>query len=356
MPTDAAAAGNNATAPMLVTVLVALSAALAGSYIVHQNAIGELRAELGSMQTVVAVLESQAAGSKQDAADRREHVVRLEAELGPLKAELGGLRAELGSMQTVVAVLKSQASDSKEGTADLRTQVDRLHVDLGALKTDLASPKLSPSRVVELPPAKDALLDNLRGAVLDNADLAGMDLKGVDRKGASLRGTKFSGALNLKGAVLDNLRGAVLDNEDLVSVDLQGVDLKGASLRGTKFGGALNLKDAVLDNLRGAVLDNADLSGVDLSGVDLQGVDLTGVRGLQSITLGTGGKHTANVIGCTPTFPKGTEWNLRAGKVVVHDGVLTKITRRYGNSDWWYYTQQDGSESYVHYSDFAVPP
>ena len=38
MPTDAAAAGNNAAMPVLVTVLVALSAALAGSYIVSNVA------------------------------------------------------------------------------------------------------------------------------------------------------------------------------------------------------------------------------------------------------------------------------------------------------------------------------
>eukprot|EP00729_Bicosta_minor_P014892 gene14892-1061_t len=175
---------------------------------------------------------------------------------------------------------------------------------------------------------KDAVGNNLRGAVLSGMDLSGVDLSGVDVSRAV-----FKGALNLKDAKHDNLRGAVLSGVDLSGADLSGVDLSGADLSGAVFKGALNLKDAKLDNLRGA----------DLSGADLSGADLTGVTGLQSIVLGTGGQHTANVAGCKHRFSH--RGDLSKGEIVIVDTVLAKVTRPApSDSNYMYYTTSSGSE------------
>ena len=173
-----------------------------------------------------------------------------------------------------------------------------------------------------------------------------------------LTGTKLAGALNWKGAIKSNFRGAVLKD-----VDLSGVDLSGVDLTGTKFAGVLNLKDAKLANLRGAVLNGADLRGVDLSGVDLSGADLrnadlTGVKGLQSIILGTGGKHTANVKGCKHGFRHRNFES--AGTVVIVEGeeLLAKATRYFNrrHPHFIFYTTSSGSESSSPTDSYVVPP
>ncbi|MFQ3618482.1 MAG: GH3 auxin-responsive promoter family protein [Cyanobacteriota bacterium] len=105
---------------------------------------------------------------------------------------------------------------------------------------------------------------NLRGAALIRANLAGLDFSGQDLSYADLSGANLQGAIlrgaNLTGALLRevNLSDADLSESILVNTDLTDARLHRACLCG-----------AVLD---GAFLTRADFSYADLSGANLSKV------------------------------------------------------------------------------------
>src|SRR5688500_3727607 len=88
-----------------------------------------------------------------------------------------------------------------------------------------------------------AILKQVPGTTLQNADLSNIALNGADLQHVSLNG-------------------ANLAKTDLRLADLQGADLRNADLRGTNFRSA-DLRDA---DLRGARLDGADLRDARCSG------------------------------------------------------------------------------------------
>lgn len=105
---------------------------------------------------------------------------------------------------------------------------------------------------------------DLRYANLDEANLEGADLEGAKLAFASLEGTRLRGA-NLKRTDLGvatlraDLRGAILQGANLYNADLAPANLKGANLRGA------DLKYATL---RGAILLGADFRAAILEGVN----------------------------------------------------------------------------------------
>jgi uncharacterized protein YjbI with pentapeptide repeats len=133
---------------------------------------------------------------------------------------------------------------------------------------------------------------DLRGAVLDRADL-----RKADFSGAMLRGSQFDGA-NLRNALFGcvipaelsffgiGIAGcAQLQGVSFGHTELQGASLEGAKLQGANFVFAqlqgASLIDAELHgasfyftDLRGASLDRAQLRGAFLTGVLLQGASL----------------------------------------------------------------------------------
>ncbi len=161
--------------------------------------------------------------------------------------------------------------------------------------------------------------NNLRGAKLKHALLAGVDLSlsdlsKADLEDAFLKDTHLSGA-NLSGArlkkakLLDsdlscsensprrtNLSGADLNGADLSGADLSGANLRRADLRNSKLEQAKSIKGAIYDDntqladvpnlseaykiepyadLEGEKLSKLDLSKANLSMANLKGADLS---------------------------------------------------------------------------------
>jgi uncharacterized protein YjbI with pentapeptide repeats len=129
---------------------------------------------------------------------------------------------------------------------------------------------------------------DLRGAILDFADLSKVDFTKAELEGASLAQARlqkaaFEGA-QLQGASLygAELQGATLTFAHLEGASLWGAQLQGATLsdtylRGARLDGA-HLQGAPLDGaqLQGASLDRAQLQGATLFGADLRGASLNG--------------------------------------------------------------------------------
>ena len=114
-------------------------------------------------------------------------------------------------------------------------------------------------------------LPDLKGADLDEVNLALADLRGLDLTGASLRAAGLDRAA-AAGAVFDkaDLCQATLDGADLDRASLHGADLRGASLRNASLQQA-DLTQAVLAgaSLDGAVFDSRTrYSGTCLEGTD----------------------------------------------------------------------------------------
>jgi hypothetical protein len=106
-----------------------------------------------------------------------------------------------------------------------------------------------------------ALLVDLSGADLNNANLSEADLSFADLSGANLSEANLSGA-NLWIASLNNanLSYAILNHAVLADADLSGANLSEADLSEANLSGA---------NLSGADLSNANLNHADLSGAKL---------------------------------------------------------------------------------------
>lgn len=130
---------------------------------------------------------------------------------------------------------------------------------------------------------------NLRGAVLDGAQLACIDLSHARLEGASFRGKSDGTSVkntDLRGADFgqSSLRGCVLDDANLAGASLVGADLRRARLEGANLQDAelftANLGDA---DLRGADATRALMYATGLVGVDFKEVKLTGadIRGSQ---------------------------------------------------------------------------
>ena len=88
--------------------------------------------------------------------------------------------------------------------------------------------------VIYTAPDATTILDVVREAISNGADLRWADLHGTDLRGADLSGTNLSGT---------NLRGADLHGADLHVADLSGVYLRGADLRGADLSGAIGLEE-----------------------------------------------------------------------------------------------------------------
>ena len=95
----------------------------------------------------------------------------------------------------------------------------------------------------------------LRGANVDGADLRGTVLDRADLRNLSAKGARFGGA-SLRAA---DLRNAVLTNADFTNACLRGVDLRGA-------------------DVRSIVLTGADLSGSRTDGIDPALLPTTGAQ------------------------------------------------------------------------------
>ena len=122
--------------------------------------------------------------------------------------------------------------------------------------------------VIYTAPDATTILDVVREAISNGADLRWADLHGTDLRGADLSGTNLSGA---------DLSGVYLHGADLHGADLSGTNLSGTNLRGADLHGA----DLHVADLSGVYLRGADLSGVYLRGADLRGADLSGAIGLE---------------------------------------------------------------------------
>jgi len=90
------------------------------------------------------------------------------------------------------------------------------------------------------------VLEAVKAAFKEGANLRGAYLRGAYLEGANLRGAYLEGA---------NLRGAYLRGAYLEGANLEGANLEGANLRGAYLEGA---------NLRGAYLEGANLRGAYL--------------------------------------------------------------------------------------------
>lgn len=106
---------------------------------------------------------------------------------------------------------------------------------------------------------------SLKGADLQEANLAGLNLSLENLAGADLRRANFQGAY-LEDAILT---GADMRDADLRIADLTNANLMEAQLSSSKLGGAQML---------GTVLDRADLSGADLGGAYLDEASLLGAN------------------------------------------------------------------------------
>src|SRR5215208_3944644 len=110
-----------------------------------------------------------------------------------------------------------------------------------------------------------ALLD-LRGALLQEANLFRAYLQEANLRGANLQNAKLEGAI-LEGAILE---GAILENAFLQKTTLQKTILRGANLQNAVLPG-VSLLNA---NLQDANLLEADLQRTDLQNADLQDANL----------------------------------------------------------------------------------
>jgi uncharacterized protein YjbI with pentapeptide repeats len=170
------------------------------------------------------------------------------------------------------------------------------------------------------------------GAVLSEADLSEADLSEADLSGAILSRTNFSRSNLYKASVISadlseadltranfeqaDLRRAQLNGVDLSEATLQGAILQGATLRGAQLSGVdlrktdlsgadltranfelVDLSQASLlgTNLSEVVLRGAVLKGIDLSGADLHGADLSGAD-LREANLKDVSFHMASLI------------------------------------------------------------
>ena len=109
---------------------------------------------------------------------------------------------------------------------------------------------------------------NLKGAQLDNYNLAGANLSGADLSGGA------------------SLKGAVLSFAYMPDADLTGADLTGAHLNDVDF-----YQVAKRPSLNGATLyqtqfANANLIGIDLRGAHLEGADFSGAQMLGALLTG----------------------------------------------------------------------
>jgi len=153
-----------------------------------------------------------------------------------------------------------------------------------------------------------AVILEIEGDNLIDADLRGADLRGADLRGAHLIDADLIDA---------DLRGAHLIDADLRGANLYGAHLRGANLRGANLYGA-HLIDA---NLYGADLRGADLIDADLRGADLRGAHLLcsgnmlEIKTAQFDTWSIGYTHDTLQIGCQRhTIEKWRKWDTPAGR------------------------------------------
>ncbi len=118
---------------------------------------------------------------------------------------------------------------------------------------------------------------NLRGSILENADLSNSIALGVCLSSSKMKGTKLHKAL-LMGADFSaadlreanmtesNLREAIFNNADLTGANLRGATLIGAEMRNS--------------NLTGADFRGAKMRNVDLTGAIIKGLNISGAKGL----------------------------------------------------------------------------
>ena len=123
----------------------------------------------------------------------------------------------------------------------------------------------------DLPVDLDGLTAGHRlGAAIKQAVTAGANLRGADLQDANLAGAKRVGATfwdaDLRGA---NFEGADLRGADLWGADLRGASFEGADLRGAKLRGA-ELEDTIFE---GAKLRGKNLESVNLRDANLQGAN-----------------------------------------------------------------------------------
>jgi uncharacterized protein YjbI with pentapeptide repeats len=132
---------------------------------------------------------------------------------------------------------------------------------------------------------------------------ANCDLSGADLQKRLFRLANWPGA-NLRGAKLDNsdLAGAILWDADFTGASMTYVNLSGAQMMGAKLGGA-NLQFAWLLHAQAQNVDfgDADLTNARVTGMQVQGADLSRVKGLGKRELGT-------LCGDNQTKPPGDGW------------------------------------------------
>jgi uncharacterized protein YjbI with pentapeptide repeats len=172
---------------------------------------------------------------------------------------------------------------------------------------------------------------NLKGAQLDDYNLAGANLSGADLSGgASLKGATLSFAYmpdaDLTGA---DLTGAHLNNVDFYQV-AKRPSLNGATLYQTQFANA---------NLIGIDLSNAHLEGANFNGAQMLGALLTGVTHVTGSANGQVSFVKALLAGANfsnSTFDGGDYTNAifstKSGTVnlLVRNSPTTTVTQPYG--------------------------
>ncbi|MEM6281929.1 MAG: pentapeptide repeat-containing protein [Chloroflexota bacterium] len=119
--------------------------------------------------------------------------------------------------------------------------------------------------------------DELKGAVLREANLTNAKLDGVNLQEADLRSAKLERAdlrsANLKGA---DLRSAKLARADLREINLEGANLWNANLEGSNLWCAnLTMADMWRANLTGSYLKETNLEGANLASANFEKAELS---------------------------------------------------------------------------------
>jgi uncharacterized protein YjbI with pentapeptide repeats len=214
-------------------------------------------------------IEGQRARQAQNIEDQR---AEAERDLAKQRAQDEALQAYLGQMSQLL--LEQDLRGAKEGSvvrtlARARTIVALQRLD--AEHNQSIARFLGESKLSE---TDGTTIGLLRGASLENADLAGVDLENADLSGAHLREANLKNAnldnANLEGADVRrvNMKDATLDHANMHNLFAFDVNLSGALLLHTNLSGP----DTYLSN---ANLSNANLTSANLSDVWLDFANLS---------------------------------------------------------------------------------
>jgi len=284
-------------------------------------------------------LETKRTNQAQNIEDQR---AEAERDLAKQRAQDEALQAYLGQMSQLL--LEQDLRNAKEGSvvrtlARARTIVALQRLD--AEHNQSIARFLGESKLSE---TDGTTIGLLRGASLENADLAGVDLENADLSGAHLRGANLKNAnldnANLEGADVRrvNMNDATLAHANMHNVDAFKANLSWALLWDTNLSG----RNTYLSNtnLRYAYLDGANLSGAELTYADLSDASHVTQKQLDSCKSLEG-----------TTMPNGLKYaDWLKGKDYVTDEFEPAFRIEFGEEGWaWKVSRQTADEVRMRY-------